>query len=82
MFKPHIRVKRSLRSSRTPENRTEIVDKTAKKLKGKLTGSWLSFGEYDLVMTVEMPDNISMAFFRDRSSGWSLTEIGEDHSAD
>src|SRR5580692_8559573 len=48
---------------KNPENRTEVVKKVAKKLGGKLGGSWLSFGEYDLVMMVEMPDNISMASF-------------------
>jgi len=44
-----------------PQNRTEHVKKVAKKLGGKIVGSWLSFGEHDLVMLVEMPDNISAA---------------------
>ena len=35
---------------KNPENRTEVVKKVAKKLGGKLSASWLSFGEYDLVM--------------------------------
>src|SRR5580698_5073103 len=48
---------------KNPENRTEVVKKVAKNLGGKLSGSWLSFGEYDLVLVVEMPDNISMASF-------------------
>ncbi len=48
---------------KNPENRTEVVKKVAKKLGGKLSASWLSFGEYDLVMVLEMPDNISIASF-------------------
>ena len=44
-----------------PQNRSEHVKKVAKKLGGKISGSWLSFGDYDLVMIVEMPDNISAA---------------------
>jgi uncharacterized protein with GYD domain len=61
---------------KNPENRTEIVKKVAKKLGGKLSGSWLSFGEYDLVMTVEMPDNISMASFAiAAAAGGSLKSV-------
>jgi len=44
-----------------PHDRSEHVKKVAKKLGGKISGSWLSFGEHDLVMIVEMPDNISAA---------------------
>ncbi|MGB7266239.1 MAG: GYD domain-containing protein [Terracidiphilus sp.] len=44
-----------------PQDRSEHVKKVAKKLGGKISGSWLSFGEYDLVMLIEMPDNISIA---------------------
>lgn len=45
----------------TRENRTEIVKKAVKKLGGKLIGSWMSFGDYDVVLIVEMPDNVSAA---------------------
>lgn len=61
---------------KNPENRTEIVKKTAKKLGGKLTASWLSFGEFDVVMAVEMPDNISMASFAiAAAAGGSLKSV-------
>jgi uncharacterized protein with GYD domain len=61
---------------KNPENRTEVVKKVAKKLGGKLGGSWLSFGEYDLVMMVEMPDNISMASFAiAAAAGGSLKSV-------
>lgn len=45
----------------TPQNRTEVVKKAVKKLGGKLIGSWLSFGDYDVVLIIEMPDNVSAA---------------------
>ena len=44
-----------------PHDRSEVVKKVAKKLGGKVIGSWLSFGDYDLVMVTEMPDNVSAA---------------------
>jgi uncharacterized protein with GYD domain len=61
---------------KNPENRTEVVKKVAKKLGGKLSASWLSFGEYDLVMMVEMPDNISIASFAiAAAAGGSLKSV-------
>lgn len=35
----------------------------AEKFGGKVLGSWLAFGEYDIVKIVEMPDNESMAAY-------------------
>jgi uncharacterized protein with GYD domain len=59
-----------------PHDRSEVVKKTVKRLGGKLTGVWLSFGEYDLVMTVEMPDNVSAAALSlSAGAGGSLKSI-------
>jgi uncharacterized protein with GYD domain len=44
-----------------PQDRSEVVKKAVKKLGGKLTGIWLSFGDYDVVLIIEMPDNASAA---------------------
>ena len=44
-----------------PEDRSEVVKKMAKKLGGKLVGAWWSFGDYDLALITEMPDNVSAA---------------------
>jgi uncharacterized protein with GYD domain len=44
-----------------PQNRTEVIRKTVKNLGGKLVGTWLSFGEHDVVLIVDMPDNVSAA---------------------
>ena len=44
-----------------PQNRGEIVRKTIEKLGGKLIGSWLCFGDYDIVLIAEIPDQVSAA---------------------
>jgi uncharacterized protein with GYD domain len=59
-----------------PHDRSEHVKKVAKKLGGKISGSWLSFGEHDLVMIVEMPDNIGAASLSlTAAAGGSLKSI-------
>jgi len=44
-----------------PQNRMAVVKKTVENLGGTLGGSWMSFGDYDLVMLLEMPNNVSAA---------------------
>lgn len=46
-----------------PQNRTELIRKSVEKLGGKLSGFWLSFGDYDIVAILDMPDNVSAAAF-------------------
>ena len=48
---------------KNPQNRTEQIRKAVEKIGGKLTGLWLSFGDYDIVAVIEMPDNASAAAF-------------------
>jgi uncharacterized protein with GYD domain len=45
------------------QDRIEVVEATIKRLGGKVERSWLSFGEYDVVVVVNMPDNVSAAAF-------------------
>jgi uncharacterized protein with GYD domain len=44
-----------------PQDRSGHVAKVIEKLGGKLIGSWFSFGDHDLVMIVEMPNNVGAA---------------------
>jgi len=44
-----------------PQDRSGHVSKVIAGLGGKLVGSWLAFGDHDLVMIVEMPNNVSAA---------------------
>jgi uncharacterized protein with GYD domain len=46
-----------------PQNRTEAVQKVIEKIGGKMVGLWLSFGDYDIVSIIEMPDNSGAAAF-------------------
>ncbi len=44
-----------------PQDRMGHVGKVIENLGGKPLGSWLAFGDHDLVMIIEMPNNVSAA---------------------
>ena len=44
-----------------PLDRTEIVRSAVEELGGRIVNRWFSFGEYDVVLVTEMPDNTSAA---------------------
>lgn len=44
-----------------PQNRTPVIKRAIENLGGALNGAWMSFGDYDLVMMVEMPNNVGAA---------------------
>ena len=44
-----------------PQNRTDVIRKSVENLGGKLVGSWMSFGDQDVVLIIDMPDNVSAA---------------------
>lgn len=47
---------------KNPQNRVETVGKAAcEAVGGKLVGGWLCFGEYDLVIVAEVPNDESMS---------------------
>src|ERR1700747_1159003 len=47
---------------KNPQNRVEAVGRAAcEAVGGKLVGSWYSFGEYDLVIIADVPNNESMS---------------------
>jgi uncharacterized protein with GYD domain len=49
---------------KNPQNRVETVGRAVcEAAGGKLVGGWLCFGEYDLVVIADLPDNESMAAF-------------------
>jgi uncharacterized protein with GYD domain len=48
---------------KNPQDRTEAVRPAVEKLGGKVQGAWLAFGEYDVVLIAQMPDNASAAAF-------------------
>ena len=47
---------------KNPQNRVEAVGRqVCESVGGKLVGGWLCFGEYDLVIIADVPNNESMA---------------------
>ena len=44
-----------------PQNRIEAVRPAIEKLGGKIEAAWFSFGDYDIVVIADMPDNVSAA---------------------
>ena len=48
---------------KAPQNRLEAVRPVVEKLGGRFEQAWLTFGEYDLVGVVDMPDNTDAAAF-------------------
>src|SRR5215475_4801135 len=47
---------------KNPQNRVEVVGRQAcEAVGGKLVGGWLCFGEYDLVIIADVPNNEAMA---------------------
>ncbi len=48
---------------KSPQNRIAVVSKAVEKLGGKVDSGWMSFGDYDTVLLLQMPDNVSAAAF-------------------
>ncbi len=48
---------------KNPQNRAQAIQPVIERLGGSIKGIWLSFGEYDTLAVVEMPDNVSAAAF-------------------
>jgi uncharacterized protein with GYD domain len=46
---------------RNPQNRTDIVQPFIEAQGGKLLSAYYSFGEYDTLLIVEFPDNVSFS---------------------
>ena len=49
--------------TKNPTNRAEVVKGTLKQLGGRIETAYFTFGEYDIVAIVEVPDNVSAAAF-------------------
>jgi len=44
-----------------PQNRMEVVAKAIEKLGGRVVAGYFAFGQYDVMVITEMPDNVSAA---------------------
>ena len=45
----------------SPENRLDAVRPVVERLGGTIVNGWFSFGDHDLLIICEMPDNVSAA---------------------
>lgn len=48
---------------KSPQNRMEAVRPAIEKLGGRIEGGWFTFGEYDIMLIAQLPDNASAAAF-------------------
>lgn len=48
---------------KSPQNRLDAVRPVVEKLGGKIEGGWLAFGEHDVVLICQLPNNVSAAAF-------------------
>jgi len=48
---------------KNPQDRTTVIEGVVKNLGGKMEKFYMSFGEYDIVGVVDMPDSVSAAAF-------------------
>ena len=46
-----------------PEDRVKVVSQAIEKLGGRVISGWFCFGEYDVVLISELPDNVTAAAF-------------------
>ncbi len=46
---------------KNPQNRIEAVRPAIEKLGGKIESAWYAFGEYDVVLIIQMPNNVNAA---------------------
>ena len=48
---------------KNPQDRQEVVRAVVEKMGGRLESFWFAFGEYDVVLICQMPDNVAAAAF-------------------
>ena len=48
---------------KNPQSRAAAIKPVIEKLGGSIKGHWWAFGEYDVVVILDMPDNVSATAF-------------------
>ena len=63
---------------KNPQNRVEAVGRAAcEAVGGKMIGGWYCFGEYDLVIIADVPDNVSMSAIAMAIAGGGALKAGK-----
>lgn len=61
---------------KNPQNRLDAVRPVVERLGGRVEGGWLAFGEYDVILICQMPDNVSAtAFSMAASAGGAVKAV-------
>ena len=55
--------------TKNPTNRLDMIENLLKSIGGRLETGYFSFGEYDVAMIVELPDNAAAAGLAIRTGG-------------
>ena len=61
--------------AREPEDRVAAIKPVIERLGGRVVTGYLSFGEYDIVAIVELPNSVSAAAFSMASSGGGAIRV-------
>jgi uncharacterized protein with GYD domain len=61
--------------AREPEDRIEAIKPVIQRLGGRVVAGYLSFGDYDIVAIVELPDSVTAAAFSMASSGGGAIRV-------
>ena len=61
--------------AREPEDRIEAIKPVIQRLGGRVVNGYLSFGDYDIVAIVELPDTVTAAAFSMASSGGGAIRV-------
>jgi uncharacterized protein with GYD domain len=48
---------------KNPQNRREVVSPVVERLGGHIESAYYAFGDYDVILIIDMPDNVSAAAF-------------------
>ena len=67
--------------AQTPEDRSEAFGRLAETLGGRMLSFYNSFGEYDVVVIYEAPDQSAAAAIEVAARGARTSHCGEDHRA-
>src|SRR5438067_5487810 len=46
---------------KNPQNRIDAIRPSVEKLGGKIEAAWFAFGDFDVIVVAEFPDNVSAA---------------------
>ena len=64
---------------KNPQNRIEAVRPAIEKLGGKIDTAYFAFGEYDVVVIFQMPENVNAAAFANRGRGGGRLQERQDY---